>query len=136
MGKTIIVSRLYVATSVIYQNSKIHFTKKMSGLFLYLSDIRRMLALVKGGSSAFSCPRCTIPTEAFHLPYEFSFEDANTAIRTEEHMKNLYAEGKACLKNGQRTVKAAEHERKHSYHLVKVISSIQLTFILLSSICL
>ncbi|KAI8136500.1 hypothetical protein BJV82DRAFT_676262 [Fennellomyces sp. T-0311] len=78
-----------------------------------------MLALVKGGSSVCSCPRCTTPTESFHLPYTFSFEDDTTAARSKEHMKSLYKEGKKKFKDGQKTAKATEHERENSFHIVK-----------------
>ena len=73
-----------------------------------------MLALVKGGSSKFSCPRCKVGTCSFHSPYEFSFEE-NSVGRSNEYMKGLYAKGKALSKT-----QALYHQQRHSYHLIKV----------------
>ncbi|KAI8136857.1 hypothetical protein BJV82DRAFT_629306 [Fennellomyces sp. T-0311] len=91
--------------------------KCIPALACYIADLpeQRMLALVKGGSSNFSCPRCKVGTCSFHCQYEFSFDQGKSVGRTKKYMKKLYEKGKSLGKS-----ESLKHGQRHSYHLVEV----------------
>ena len=83
--------------------------------------LRRLLSIVRSGTSTYSCPRCLVPSHLFHAPYDWPSNDDGTydIRRTETYMKSVYDTARSYNRQGTKQ-KLAKVLKDHSTHMVKV----------------